>query len=233
MSHLPILVALAALVALGGCGAATPAPCECHEVEPAQSRAPASEEATEQTLNVRAGECETDWLPSGTAIDLSESDEADLIGRMRAWLGGDPSQAPLIEHRRGIFFAKSADDEGADPPYPSSSAATSMRACGLTSSWLRDHVQATFAMAASPDFDGVTCDENVCCISGMEYVPDRAIVFRRTRLHDAPAWVIESTYSVAEAALGDEYVAANRRYVAEQLARGATSTCPGEPPGVH
>lgn len=186
----------------------------------------------EAPLNVHAGTCETEWLPEGVVRDLAPEERESLLALVRAWLSSG-HERPLIEHRRGILFAKSEYDEGADPPYPSSSSAASLRACGLTSRWLREHLRALFAMAASPDFDGVTCDRNVCCVAGMELVPDRAIVFARVTSNDAPAWVIESTYEVAEAALGDEQVAANRRYVAAQLARERSGTCRGEPPGFH
>lgn len=186
----------------------------------------------EAPLNVHAGTCETEWLPEGVVRDLAPEEREALLAHVRAWLSSG-HERPLIEHRRGILFAKSEYDEGADPPYPSSSAAASLRACGLTSRWLREHLRALFAMAASPDFDGVTCDRNVCCIAGMELVPDRAIVFSRVTSNDAPAWAIESAYEVAEAALGDEQVAANRREVAARLARERSGTCRGEPPGFH
>lgn len=228
------LLALAAF----GCGGATQAasaPC-AREPEPIPRDEPAArtqpDPAEEAPLTVRAGSCETEWLPEGVVTELSPEEREALLALVRSWLSGG-GERPLIEHRRGILFAKSEYDEGADPPYPSSSSAASLRACGLTSSWLREHLRALFAMAASPDFDGVTCDRNVCCIAGMEFVPDRAIVFSRVAWDDAPAWVIQSTYEVAEAALGDEQVAANRRYVAAQLARERSGTCRGEPPGFH
>ncbi len=228
---------LLALLAFG-CGGATQAasaPC-AGAPEPIPRDEPAAraqpDPAEEAPLTVRAGSCETEWLPEGVVTELSPEEREALLALVRSWLSGG-GERPLIEHRRGILFAKSEYDEGADPPYPSSSSAASLRACGLTSSWLREHLRALFAMAASPDFDGVTCDRNVCCIAGIEFVPDRAIVFSRVTWNDAPAWAIQSTYEVAEAALGDEQVAANRRYVAAQLARERSGTCRGEPPGFH
>ncbi|HEY8428743.1 MAG TPA: hypothetical protein VIL20_10230, partial [Sandaracinaceae bacterium] len=152
---------------------------------------------------------------------------------VRAWLAPGPVDQPRIEHRRGVLFAKSAYAEGTDPPYPSSSAAASMRACGLVGAWLRAHLRATFALAASPELGGVRCDGNVCCISGMEYVPERAIVLRRATEGEAPVWILEAAYEVAEAALADEVVAENRRTVARALEREARGGCPNEPAGTH
>ena len=224
--------ALALILVLAGCTPAVPppaAPCQRDGRPPERI-----EEAPESTEGqVRAGECETDWLPEGTVVDLSDAEANELIEAMARWLGGDVSAQPRIDLERGVVFAKSEDDEGRDPPYPSTSSEASMLACGLTARWLRDHVRSVFALAAQPDMGGVTCDENVCCFQGMEFVSDRAIVLRRVTEGAAPAWVLVSAHEVAEAALGEPYATSNRRYVARELTRRAGERCPGEPAGMQ
>lgn len=218
---------LALTLVLAGCTPAVPppaAPCPRDELPPI-------EDASGMELRVRAGECETDWLPEGTVVDLSDAEAQALIEAMARWLAGDVSARPRIDVERGVAYAKSADDEGRDPPYPSTSGEASMLACGLSARWLRDHVQRVFAFAAHPDIGGVTCDENVCCFEGMEFVSDRAIVLRRVTEGESEGWVLVSAHEVAEAALGEPYATANRRYVASELTRRAGERCAGEPPG--
>lgn len=224
--------ALALTLVLAGCAPALPptaAPCPHEERLPERPEGPAEPSAR---LTVRAGACETDWLPEGTVVDLPDAEAQALIEAMARWLEGDASAQPRIDLERGVAFAKSEDDEGRDPPYPSTSAAASVLVCGLSARWLRDHVQRVFALAAQPEMGGVTCDENVCCFEGMEFVSDRAIVLRRVTEGEAAGWVLVSAHEVAEAALGEPRVTANRRYVAGELARRAAERCP-EPPGLQ
>lgn len=221
-------VTIALLLALTSCGA-TQSPPAAVSREQADVQPRMSEPAAPV---VRVGECPIDWLPPGVVRATSGDETEELAAQIRSWLE-DGHALPRVELVRGIVFVKSADDEGADPPYPVSSAAASLRACGLTATWLRAHLRSIFASAAGPDMDGVTCDRNVCCVAGMEYVPNRAIVFRRITEGDEAVWIIESTYEVAEATLSEERVTENRRYVAGELTRLAQGSCPGEPPGLR
>ncbi len=230
-----LLVPCLTTLALASCGsttspAATPgttarAACPEHVAPPQDSQ-------RSSPPNVRVAACSVDWLPPGVVRDVPTEQTDELAVLVREWLAPRPRVAPRIDLQGGIVFAKSADDSGADPPHPRSTAATGEHVCGLHAVWLRAHLRSTFALAASHDADAVRCHQNVCCVPGMEYVSDRAIVFRRVESEGAPAfWVIDSAYEVAEASLRDDVVTANRRDVAGRLARHAESTCAGEPPG--
>jgi hypothetical protein len=227
------IVAWVALCACGGEQRATsvqePACEECpacpEVVAPAEPRPSATVDEEPAIPQVRAGSCDVGWLPSGTTRDLSDDDAEALASAVRDWIAGDGSQ--VIASERGIVYAKSEDDRGDDPPYPPEAGPLAARACGLGARWLADHLRARFALSAGPDGDGVVCEENVCCSAGMEYVPHARIVFSQDP--DRGVWTIDSALFVNEAALGEEYVARNRAFVAAALTRLASRRCGREP----
>jgi hypothetical protein len=228
-------LAWTSILLLASCGGAPPAPSHVAHEPPTCPPCPSDEGPpepafTEAEPNVQVGSCSLGWLPSGVARDVSPADTEALAALVRAWLSSSSGAPPRFELQRGIAFVKTANDEGADPPYPLSSGPRSSLECGLHAVWLRAHLRSMFALGASPDMGGITCDENVCCMAGMEFVPTRAIVFRPAT-GEENAWAIESTYELAEAALAEDVVAANRAYVARELAGHQRGTCRGEPPG--
>lgn len=221
-----------------GCGAH--APCEpC--ADPAATSARTAPSEPEPALGsddhggptVTVGACDVGWLPPGVVIETTPEDTEALAAALRTWLGAGAVRELRIDLRRGIVHAKSEDDLGADPPYPTRTGAQSTLACGVESEWLADHVRATFARQASPDFGGVACQGNVCCFSGMEYMSSGVLIARRETIEGTTHWVLDAYVEVADAALGAEAVAANRAYVAAALARERRGTCPGEPAGLR
>ncbi|UJR78421.1 hypothetical protein [Sandaracinus amylolyticus] len=171
---------------------------------------------------VIAGTCDTSWLPEGTTRDVAD---ASLASEVRAWLGGEGSR--IVASRTGIVFAKSEDDRGDDPPHPPEAAALAARACGLGARWLVDHLRARLSISAGPDGDGVTCDDDVCCVRGMEFVPNATVVFRRDA--EREVWEVTTALLVNEAALTEETIARNRRFAADAVQRLEGRTCEGEP----
>ena len=222
-----------------GCGAH--APCEPCAGDPAASAQPTSSAPAPEGVGsddgagprVAVGTCDVGWLPPEVVIETTPEDTEALAAALRTWLGAGAVRDLRIDLRRGIVHAKSEDDLGADPPYPTRTGAQSTLACGVESEWLADHVRATFARQASPDFGGVACQGNVCCFSGMEYMSSGMLVARRETIDGATRWVLDAYVEVADAALGPEAIAANRAYVADALLRERRGTCPGEPAGLR
>lgn len=194
------------------------------EIEP-----PPSEASAEPRVTI--GECDVGWLPPGTVVDTTPEETETLAQAMREWLGEGAVRELLVDTRRGIVFAKSEDDLGADPPYPTRTQAQSTLACGVTATWLTDAIRNRFARAASPDFGGVVCQDNVCCYPGMEYLSRGIVIARRETVADTPRWILDAYVEVAEAALAEEPAARNREYVARALERERRRTCRDEPAG--
>ncbi len=231
---------------LAGCGSSTP-PAECPPcaestgavaVQPQPQPDPEPEQEPDQPIEeppgplVNVGECELDWLPPGIVEDVPAEATEQLVEIVRAWIADPTISPPAIDSRQGILHAKSEDDLGADPPYPTHTQPGSGRACSSESIWLRDHLRAELARQASEDYGGVTCQKNVCCFSGMEYQSDGVVVFRQMPAAEGnPPWVLRASYEVAEAVIGEEYIRANRAYVARELTRLLRGSCPREPAG--
>ncbi len=199
-------------------------PSEPSAVQPAREQARAAPQVT-------VGACDVGWLPEGTVVDVSPEETESLAEAMRQWLDEGAVRELLVDTRRGIVFAKSEDDLGADPPYPTRTQAQSTLACGVSAGWLTDSIRSDFARAASPDFGGVTCQDNVCCYPGMEYASRGILVARRETVADTPRWILDAYLQVAEAALGEEHVTRNREHVARALERERRLRCRGEPVG--
>ena len=195
-------------------------------IEPPPAHEPAGPE-------VVVGSCDVGWLPADIVTDVPAQETESLAETMRAWLAEGAMREVFVDRQRGVAFAKSEDDLGADPPYPTHTQAQSELVCGVSSRWLTDHVRARFSLSASPDMGGVTCEKNVCCTPGMEFVSNAILVARRTTVNDEPRWTLDAYVEIAQAALGEEYVERNRRYVSRELTRHRRRTCPGEPPGIQ
>jgi hypothetical protein len=197
-------------------------------VDRAGSGAGPPEQGSDRTpsLAIHAGDCDVGWLPDGMLEDLPFEQSQDLVDAMRQWVGRPSIRGLRIDWSRGIMFAKSEDDLGSDPPYPNHTRAQGQLACGVVADWLADHIQEAFARAA--DFTEITCHDNVCCFSGMEFVSRGILVARTDASAPSHPWIIEAYVEVAEATLVPEVVAAHRKYVREALQRRPQS-CPDEP----
>ncbi|WP_053236167.1 hypothetical protein [Sandaracinus amylolyticus] len=183
----------------------------------------AGAESAPSAPRVIAGTCDTSWLPEGTTRDVA--DDESLAREVRAWLAGEGGR--IVAAHDGIVFAKSEDDRGDDPPYPPEASALAARTCGLGARWLVDHLRARLSIAAGPDGDGVTCEDDVCCMRGMEFVPNATVVFHRDP--EREVWGVETALLVNEGALTDEAITRNRRFVADAVRQLAARSCEGEP----
>lgn len=239
------LVLIAALGIVAGCGSpavsaprgeqargeptppTTPAPTAA--LAPAPVEAPPDDGG--EAVRVSTGSCDVAWLPPGMVVDVTDEQAASLVEAVREWAAPGGIRALMIESQRGIAWAKSEDDLGADPPYATHTRAQGGLACGVASRWLADHVQVAFARQASPDYGGVICEENVCCYAGMEFMSRGILVARLSQGPDAPRWVIDAHAEIAEATLSEEVIAANRAHVTRTLARHRRQSCPNEPAG--
>jgi hypothetical protein len=177
---------------------------------------------------VAAGECDTSWLPQGLPTDVSDAEAAELVSIVEGWMGR--RSAPGLDVAVGVAFAKSEDDVGSDPPYPSFLGRDAERACGRNALWLREYARTLIQVHASPDMgDGVTCTENVCCYEALgEYDSSGTFVFLPGG--DDEPWSLRAVAFVADnGTLGEEWVEAERAWVTAALARGMRGRCAGEP----
>ena len=171
-------------------------------------------------------------IPTRVEVAAPEPDPREQPNRMgtseldtfvTAWLTDPNAPAPSIEYRRGILYAKSADDRGDDPPYPRSADPDAKRVCGNAALWLRDYLRARLAYA------DLSCGEDACESSAAEYVPLQRLTFHRTN----DGWAIDSWTLTYEAALGREYAQENIDFVKTSIAKLAHTSCPGEPAGAY
>jgi len=217
------LLALVVMCA-GGCGGAPPraalTPADSHAAP--QTHAPAPE-----AVRVTRGACNLEAIPTELLLDLSDAEARALTAFVGQWLAG--ASAPQIAWRKGIAFAKSEDDTGADPPYPTAVNAQSLLACGLAQRWLRSHLELELAERGRGD-GGIACQQNVCCwLPRMEFDSGGAVVFGRPA-EPTGAWVVRAAVEVADnGALMRETVAANRAKVRRGLAGLLRQTCDDEP----
>jgi hypothetical protein len=209
------------------------APCPECPTTPAES-ATGSEVVEEPTPAegplVVAGTCDTSWLPPGLVTDVDDAATLRLVETVRRWIERD--DLPGIDVATGVIYAKSADDTGADPPYPSFVGREGVLACGHNARWLRDHARGLLALHAAPDMgEGVHCTENVCCYAALgEYDSSGTLVFD---LREDERVVLRALAIVADnGTLGEDYVRSERQFVTGELGRHARGRCRGEPPGV-
>lgn len=222
-----------------GCGASQPsAACEacptCVVAPAAGEReeehvAKESVEVTRDTRHaaVKAGGCSMDGVPEPMRIKLSDEQQQSLLRRVEVWLNGEFGglrQKP----RAGIYFAKSEDDTGADPPYPTTVAKQSRHACGLEAEWLLSAARQKMRIHAVEPHTSVQCQDNVCCYEAFgEYDSSGGVVLQP---EGGDQWRIEAVYEVADnGALAGDYVQANYKAIREQLDALRKRTCKGEP----
>lgn len=153
----------------------------------------------------------------------SAADAAELRALVTDWITSDRAVPPGLAWSRGVLFVESEEDRGDDPPYPRSAAAEARRVCGTDAEWMREAVRHALDVRAGGE--ALTCDGNVCCHGGMEYAPVGYVAFRR--IDDR--WVLDAWVETYVAALGEEYVRANHRFVDRAIARLHATGCPGEP----
>lgn len=191
--------------------------------EPAPAPVPAFE------YEVAVGECDLRGVPERYREEVTEEQTAELAERVRGWLEtGDNGFG--FAARQGIAFAKSEDDQGADPPYPSWSSAQGVHACGVEARWLAASLRGTFAAHGGEYGNGpVTCQGNVCCyLARGEYDSAGGAVFTRAR----GRWELRAVYQVADnGTLGGEYVTSNYQTIHRHLSRMARRQC-REPAGL-
>lgn len=179
---------------------------------------------------VAAGACDVSWLPPGLAADVDDAATERLLEMMRGWLVS--RDLPGVDVAAGVVYAKSEDDTGADPPYPSYVGREGTLACGRNAVWLRDRARSLLQLHADPEMgDGVRCSENVCCYSALgEYDSSGTLVFD---IRADERIVLRALAIVADnGALGEDYVRGERGYVTSELARRMRERCRGEPPGI-
>ncbi len=235
------------MTALAACGARGSAPAaagpEAHAnptldpvaVAPAPAAPPVSappaaeppvDDADADAIVIEAGTC-----PSHPGVHIaSPPDSAEVRALVQDWLAERPSRVPAVVYRRGVVYVQSEEDRGDDPPYPSSAAAESERACGSHAQWLRAAVRERLRWRAAAGM--VRCDGAVCCYDGMEYAPSGYVVFNPAAHDGGTVWALDAVVEIYEAALGEEEVTANRKYVAGALARLDRTRCVGEPAGL-
>ncbi len=165
-------------------------------------------------------------LLAGVKTDLNDADAAELVELVTGWMRSQ--DRPRIDARLGVLFAKSEDDLGGEPPYPSFVRESATRACGLSALWLVDHVAQDFRLHGNPQDSGIRCDENVCCFPAMmEYDSSGTATFRKT---SDGAWVIESYVEMADnGTIGLEHVQQAQARVRAAAARASRQRCAGEP----
>lgn len=235
----PIALALF-LAACGGPAPATtcpepvasepePAVCPDSVAEPAPEPAPVAEPEPEFAYEVPVGECDFRGIPAAYREEVTAEQTAELAERVRGWLEtGDNGFG--FAARKGIAFAKTEDDQGADPPYPSWSSAQGVHACGVEARWLAGSLRGTFAAHGGEYGNGpVTCQGNVCCyLATGEYDSAGGAVFTRAR----GRWELRAVYEVADnGTLGEEFIEAGYQTVNRHLTRLARQQC-REPRGL-
>jgi hypothetical protein len=228
-----------ALVLAFGCGTGAPAsepvvcaPCpQCPPVpESGGSEVAPPETPEEGDPAVAAGECDASWLPPGLAADVDEAATLRLVEMVRGWIAS--RDLPGVDVAAGVVYAKSEDDVGADPPYPSFLGREGTLACGRSAVWLRDRARSLLQLHADPEMgDGVRCSENVCCYTALgEYDSSGTFVFD---MRPDERIVLRAIAIVADnGTLGEEYVRGERGYVTSELARRSRERCRGEPAGI-
>jgi hypothetical protein len=176
-----------------------------------------------------AGACESAWVPRELLPAGANRWTEPLVQGMAAWLRGGSEGAgarPRVRNERGVLFAKSNDDSGADGPEPSFAGALARAACGVEVPWLLSHLRDTIAwhLSAGP----MRCQGNLCCYDAHgEFDSSGLLVFDRT---PAGEWVLVAFAEVADNnTMGPDSVAENRRFVGGELKRLASQRCAREP----
>ena len=211
--------------------AAEPEPAVCPEPVAASEPEPELEPEAEpeSEFEVVVGECDLRGVPDRYREEASEAQTAELAERMQGWLETGDNGFDFAP-RRGVAFAKSEDDQGADPPYPSWSEAQGVHACGVQARWLAASLRGVFAAHAGEYGNGpITCQGNVCCyLARGEYDSAGGAVFTR----DRDRWELRAVYQVADnGTLGTEYITSGYETVNRDLTRIARRQC-REPAGL-
>lgn len=217
-----LVISVAAIATMG-----PPPPREKAAVPAAE---PAPEPLIDELPRVEPGPARArGLLPPPYEVALDEADAAEMRAMVAEWLAHPRAwtAAPRIEHARGVVFVESSEDRGDDPPYPRSAAPESMRVCGTEAAWLRAALHHELRSQAEPGGDGLDCHGNVCSYGGHEYAPSGYVVFRKRGVE----WVLDAWVQVYTAALAEDIVDVNTRYVTSALRRLASTTCRGEPAG--
>lgn len=169
---------------------------------------------------------ELDWMPAGYVRHVGAAKTQELAQLVEAWAASDGDE-PRVEYRKGVVFARSAEDRGDDGPYPRSANPQGERVCGEASVWLRTALRERLANEV------LTCDRNVCMYGGMEYAPDGYIVFRPVTIDGETTWALDAWFETYRAALDPATVDRNQAEVVRALKAQAGTSCAGEPAGAY
>ncbi|MEM9071976.1 MAG: hypothetical protein AAGE52_25950 [Myxococcota bacterium] len=200
-----------------------PEAAESSDVEPAPSNEVAAE--PDPVFRVEAGRCNLAGVPEAMRVALSEEDAREVRELVSQWMQGRAGFA--IVPRAGIQFAKSEDDSGADPPYPTFVAAQGHQVCGVQTHWLATALRETFRGHSPPEHVPVRCSDNVCCYTAlMEFDSAGGIVLEQLEY----GWRLQAAYEVADnGTITQETIDANYRVVHDHLRDLASEECAQEP----
>lgn len=166
------------------------------------------------------------WLPAGYVRDVGDDKTAALAQLVEDWAVSS-SDDPRIVYRRGVVFARSAEDRPDDGPYPRSVQPQGTRVCGEASVWLRDSLRQRLANEA------LTCDKNVCSYCGGEDAPDGFVIFRELDIDGRHTWALDAWIEVYRDDLSSETIAQNQAEIGRALRHELRTSCAGEPAGAY
>jgi hypothetical protein len=180
------------------------------------------------TARVERGECNLSGIPESMRVELDDDAAARLVNEVERWLNEDWSSFEVVP-RAGVFFAKSEDDLGADPPHPTATQAQGKHACGLEAEWLAAAAQRAMRLRGLPDGNApIRCQGNVCCYAALgEYDSAGGVVFAP---QGEDRFRIQAVYEVADnGTLGADYITEQYAIVDGYLDRLRRRTCRSEP----
>lgn len=194
---------------------------------PACPEEPAADPEVPERIPVEAGVCDLRGVPESMREALDAEASARLVEEVDRWLNGEGGF--VVVPRAGVLFAKSEDDIGADPPYPTSVQAQGIHACGVESGWLANAARQSLRARGGPYRNGpIRCQGNVCCsLARGEYDSAAGVVFVPRQ---GGSFAIRAVYQVADnGTLGGDFIAEQYRVVHGHLDRLSSRTCSGEP----
>lgn len=187
-----------------------------------RQRAPSASSPSPSAFSWRRGRL--DGLPD--SLRLVDVEDAERIrDQVEEWI--NEAGFVRVNRRRGIAYAKSEDDSGADPPYPQRVGPQGIHACGLQAEWLVESIRQTFRAHGGEYANApIRCQGAVCCFAAMgEYDSAGGAVFGlEGTLKMLAAWHVADNGT-----LGGEYVASNYAEVRRRMTPLTRRRCRGEP----
>lgn len=208
----PLRLSVVALLALGACTRHAP---QTPAIEPAARPAVVVVEDVPVVVDAPAV---ADDVPA-VAVDAPAAPSPDAV-LLRGLADGSVDLAAHVDPAHGVVLVTFLE---ATPDGRSPARRTSRRVCGAAvtrDAALRTHLREAIAQSATND--ALLCDGDECVVPGMEYQPSYRL--RLGRRADG-ARVLLGAMQVSEAALGDEWLARSRAYVAQALAAARARPC--------